>query len=147
MGYHTICKCIQRNTFKCGEMDMYLSRPNFKRRKTSIKRKLYKIPRCICYILRMRCLLKLQVALESKRYSKSWWDYVGRGVGRCKVNLLNDNGERNIKDPTSDIIFDSRKTLFKRIATLLNDPETKIPKNFRPKEQEAEKIAIAEEEK
>ena len=92
-------------------------------------------------------LLKLQVALESKRYSKSWWDYVGRGVGRCKVNLLNDNGERNIKDPTSDIIFDSRKTLFKRIATLLNDPETKIPKNFRPKEQEAEKIAIAEEEK
>ena len=35
----------------------------------------------------------------------------------------------------------------KRIAALLNDPDTKIPKNFRPKEQEAEKIALAEEEK
>eukprot|EP00943_MAST-04B_sp_MAST-4B-sp1_P008412 g8412.t1 len=93
-------------------------------------------------------LLKLQVALESKRYSKSWWDYVGRGVGRVKVNILNDKGEKQIKDPTSpDIIFDSRKTLFKRIAALLNDPDTKIPKNFRPKEQEAEKIALAEEEK
>ena len=92
-------------------------------------------------------LLKLQVALECKRYSRSWWDYVGRGVGRVKVNLSNEKGEKELKDPTSDIIFDSRKKLFTRVAALLKDPETKIPKNFRPKEQEAEKIALAEEEK
>ena len=63
-------------------------------------------------------LLKLQVALECKRYSRSWWDYVGRGVGRVKVNLLNEKGEKELKDPTSDIIFDSRKKLFARVAAL-----------------------------
>ena len=68
-------------------------------------------------------------------------------MGRVKVNLSNEKGEKELKDPTSDIIFDSRKKLFKRVAALLKDPETKIPKNFRPKEQEAEKIALAEEEK
>ena len=59
---------------------------------------------------------------------------------------MNRNGSCLIHFATENVRY-SRKTLFKRIATLLNDPETKIPKNFRPKEQEAEKIAIAEEEK
>ena len=63
-------------------------------------------------------LLKLQVALECKRYSRSWWDYVGRGVGRVKVNLMNEKGEKELKDPTSDIIFD-RFTYWKESVFLV----------------------------
>ena len=94
-------------------------------------------------------LLKLQCCMEQKRYSRSAWDYAGPGVGRVKVRMKDDNGECTFVDPTDPFkrTFTSRKQLFRKVAEILNDPETKIPKNYQPTVSKAEAEALKEQER
>jgi hypothetical protein len=84
--------------------------------------------------------------MEQKRYSRSWWDYAGPGVGRVKVRIKDDNGECTFVDPTDPFkrTFTSRKQLFHKVAEILNDPNTKIPKNYQPAVSRAEAEAVKE---
>ena len=89
-------------------------------------------------------LLKLQVALNASAIRVRGGTMLDVEWAESKSTCRTRKGKRT-KDPTSDIIFDSRKKLFARVQHL-KDPETKFQK-ITPKEQEADKIALAEEEK